>query len=67
MYSSEFLLTHDIKDKFFMLEDKAKAYKETLKKKGYKVSIKRNGLKFKVNAIRELSIEEIKAKERHRN
>ena len=62
MYSLEYLLTHDIKDKLFMLEDKAKAYKQSLKKKGYKVSIKRKGLKFKVNAIRELSMEEIKAK-----
>ena len=67
MYSSEYLLTHDIKDKLFMLEDKAKAYKQSLKKKGYKVSIKRKGMKFKVNGVKELNIEEVKAKERNRN
>jgi hypothetical protein len=67
MYSVEYLLTHDIKNKLFILEDKAKAYKESLKKRGYKVSIERKGMKFKVEGIKELSIEEVTTKERHRN
>lgn len=55
MYSSEFLLTHDIKNKTFIDEDKAKVFKESLKKKGYKVSMRKEGMRFKVEGIKELS------------
>ena len=64
VYSSEYLLTHDIQKKNFTDKTRAKTFKDSLKKRGYKVSIKKNGSKITVEGIKELSINEVLLKEK---
>lgn len=66
MYSSEFLLTHDIKRGIFADTERKQAqeFKKDLKKKGYKVTLKTEREVIIVEGIKELSIKEAMLKEK---
>ena len=66
MYSSEFLLTHDIKRGIFADTERKEAqeFKKDLKSKGYKVSLKSSGDIIIVEGIKELSVKEAMLKEK---
>jgi hypothetical protein len=68
MYSSEFLLTHDIRKGIFADTERKEAqeFKKDLKKKGYKVHLKTEGDIIIVEGIKELSVKEAMDREKER-